>query len=93
MKLSLGVTSLALFLLSVLFVILLTLFESSLVGLSLTEERIISLLLLVLPAVSGMICGFLSIVRREARVWIGVLGTLLNALFALFHIFVLSFAG
>ena len=48
MKLSLGVKSLALFLVSVLFLLLLTLFESSLTGLSLTAERTISLLLLVL---------------------------------------------
>jgi hypothetical protein len=93
MKFSLGLKSLSLFLVSVLFLILLTLFESSLAGLSLTAERIISLLLLVLPAIIGIVFGILSIVRKESRRWIGILGILLNALFAVFHLFLLSFAG
>lgn len=93
MKSSLGMKSIIFFLLSVLFLILLTLFESSLAGFSLTAERIISLLLLIVPAVIGAVFGVFSIVRKESRRWLGVLGTLLNALFALFHLFVLSFAG
>ena len=93
MKFSLGVKSLSLFLVSVLFLILLTLFESSLASLSLTAERILSLLLLVLPAVLGIVFGIVSIVRKESRRWIGILGILLNALFAFFHLFLLSFAG
>jgi hypothetical protein len=93
MKLSLGVKSLVLLLLSTLFLVLLTLFESSLTGLSLTAERIISLLLLVLPATIGVVFGILSVVRKESRRWIAILGILLNALFAAFHLFLLSFAG
>jgi hypothetical protein len=93
MKLSLGIKSLSLFLVSALFLILLTLFESSLTGLSLTAERTISLLLLVLPAMIGIVFGIMSIVREESGRWIGILGILLNALFALFHLFLLSFAG
>lgn len=93
MKLSLGATSLSLFLLSVLFLILLTLFESSLTGLSLQTERTISLLLLVVPAIIGIVFGVGSIVRKEARRWLGILSILLNAGFALFHLFLLSFAG
>jgi hypothetical protein len=93
MKLSLGVISLSLFLASVLFLVLLTLFESSLTGLSLAAERTISLLLLVLPALLGIVLGIGSIVRKESRRWMGILGIVLNALFALFHIFLLSFAG
>ena len=93
MTFSLGLTSLSLFLVSVLFLVLLTLFESSLVGLSLTAERTISLLLLVLPAAIGIVFGVLSLVRKESRRWIGILGISLNTLFAVFHLFVLSFAG
>ena len=93
MKLSLGATSLSLFLLSVLFLILLTLFEASLTGLSLPIERTISLLLLVLPGIIGIVFGVGGIVRKEARRWLGILGILLNAGFALFHLFLLSFAG
>jgi hypothetical protein len=93
MKFSLGAKSIFLFVLSALLLILLTLFESSLAGLSLRAERILSLLLLIVPALIGTIFGVLSILRKESRRWMGILGTLLNALFALFHIFLLSFAG
>jgi len=93
MNLKLSTLSILFFLLSLLFLLLLTRFESSLTGLSLTAERIISLLLLVVPALAGIVFGVLSILRKESRRWLGVLGTLLNALFALFHLFLLSFAG
>ena len=93
MKLSLGTKSLFIFLLSVLLLVLLTVFESSLTGLSVTAERTISFLLLVLPAIIGIGFGMMSIVRKESRRWIGILGILLNTLFAVFHLFLLSFAG
>ena len=93
MNMSLGAKSLALFAVSVLFLILITLFESSLSGMSLTAEKILSALLLVVPAVIGIVFGVLSINRKEANRWMAILGILLNALFALFHIFVISFAG
>jgi hypothetical protein len=92
-KFSLGAISLLLFLLSVVFLILLTLFESSLAGLSISAEKWISGLGLVIPALIGAVFGMLSITRKEPKVWIGILGTLLNGLFALFHLFLLSFAG
>ena len=93
MNMSLGAKSLALFAVSVLFLILITLFESSLSGMSLTAEKILSTLLLVLPAVLGIVLGVLSLNRKEASRWMAIMGILLNALFALFHIFVISFAG
>jgi hypothetical protein len=93
MNLKLSTLSILFFFLSVLFLLLLTQFESSLAGLSLTDERILSLLLLVVPALVGIVFGVLSILRKESRRWLGILGTLLNALFALFHLFLLSFAG
>ena len=93
MKWSFGAKSMIFFLLAVSFLILMTLFEASLANLSLRAEKIISLLLLVLPAVVGMVFGILSVTRKEPRPWLGVLGTVLNALFALFHLFLLSFAG
>ena len=93
MRLSLGVKSVFLFVLSVVFLTLLTLFESSLLGLSLTAERVISLLLLVVPGVVGVVYGALSIARKESKRWIAILGILLNGLFALFQLFVISFAG
>ncbi len=93
MNLSLGVKSILLFVLSIVFLGGLTLFETSLVGLPITIERMISLLLLVLPGVAGVVCGFLGIVRKESKVWVAYLGILLNVLFALFQLFVISFAG
>lgn len=93
MNISLGAKSLALFVVSVLFLILITLFESSLSGMSLTAEKISSALLLVLPGVLGIVFGALGIIRKEASRWMSILGILLNALFALFQIFVISFAG
>ena len=90
---NLGAKSIFFFILSVLLLILLTLFESSLAGLSLSAEKMLSLLLLVVPAVIGAVFGVLSIVRKESRRWIAILGILLNALFAVFHLFLLSFAG
>jgi len=93
MKLSLAAKSIALFGLSVSFLLFLTLFESLFSGMSLTAEKVISVLLLVLPGLIGIRFGVLSIVRNESRRWIAILGILLNGLFALFHLFVISFAG
>ena len=93
MKISFGATSLVLFALSVLFLVLLTLFESSLSGMSLTTERIISALLLVLPGVIGIMLGMMGILRKELRVWVPILGLIVNTLFVLFQTAVLLFAG
>ena len=90
---NLGAKSLALFAVSVFLLILLTLFESLLLNLSITGERILSFLLLVLPTVIGVVLGVLGIRAREDKSWLSVLGIVLNALFAIFHLFVLSFAG
>jgi hypothetical protein len=79
--------------LSVLFLVLLTLFESLLTGLSNSLERLVSFVLLVLPGIIGITLGVLAVVRKESKRWIAVLGILLNTLFALFHLLVISFAG
>jgi nitrate reductase gamma subunit len=93
MNLSYGAKSLVAFGLSLLFLILLTLFESRLTSLSFASKRIVSFVLLVLPALAGLALGIISLVRKEAKAWMGILGILLNAMFALFHAAVLSFAG
>ena len=92
-KLSRGAISLALFVLSVIFLVLLTLFESSLSNLSSGAERIVSALFLVLPGIIGILFGISSFLRKEGNHWIAVTGIVLNALFALFHVFLLAFAG
>jgi len=93
MKWSFAAASLSLFAVSVLSLLLLTLFESSLTNMSVVAERLVSAILLVLPGVVGVILGVMSFVRKEAKRWMAVLGILLNALFALFFTFVLAFAG
>ena len=93
MKLSLGAQSILLFILSLVFLFLLTLFETSLSGMSLTAERIISALLLVLPGVIGIVLGIMGILRKEPRIWIAVLGVILNGVFVLFQTAILLFAG
>ncbi len=93
MELSRGVKSILRFVFSILFLVLITLVDALFSGLSTTVERIISLLLLVLPGVAGVVYGILSIMRKELRSWVAILGILLNGLFAVFHLFVISFAG
>jgi hypothetical protein len=93
MKLSFGAKSMIAFVLSVLFLILLTLFESLLSGVSAATERGISLAFLVLPGVIGVVYGILAVRHKESKIWVAYLGILINALFALFHSFVISFAG
>ena len=93
MDLSRGVKSILCFVFSILFLVLITLFDALFSGLSTTVERIISLLLLVLPGVAGVVYGILSIMRKELRSWVAILGILLNGLFAVFHLFIISFAG
>jgi len=89
----LATKSLILFGISVILLIALTLFDPLFTGLPPTVERIILFLFLVLPSVVGVIFGVMSLARKESKLWVGVLGTLLNGLFALFHLFILSFAG
>ena len=93
MNLSFGAKSIIAFVLSILFLILLTLFESLLSGVSAATERGISLAFLVLPGVIGVVYGILAVRHKESKIWVAYLGILLNALFTLFHIFVISFAG
>ncbi len=93
MNLSLGMKSIALFIITIIILVLLTLFESFLAGLSPTMERILSAVLLVLPALAGVILGVMSLTRKESKPWVAVIGIALNGLSALFHVFLLSFAG
>jgi len=93
MKLTLGAKSLILFGISILFLALITVFESFLLGFSNTAERILSLALLVAPGIVGVVIGVLGVLRKELRLWMACLGILLNGLFALFQLLVISFAG
>lgn len=93
MKSSFAYRSIAFFIISLGLLALLTVFEASLINLSTAAERIVSALLLVLPAVIGVLMGILSLSHKEAKRRLAVLGIALNSIFALFHVLVLSFAG
>lgn len=93
MKLSLAGRSLLLFGASIVLLIAFTLFESSMAKTSLQVERLITLLLFVLPAGAGVVLGVMSLVRREGRAWLAVIGVVMNAVFALFHLMIVIAAG
>lgn len=93
MKLRLSSASLFLFGLSIVLWILFTSFESALVGMSLTMERGITILTLILPAALGAVLGAIGLLHRDRHAGWAVAGMLLNGFFALFHLMVLAFAG
>jgi len=93
MKHNLAAISLLLFGISVLLLIGLTLSEAELLGLSAGAERLITFLLLILPAGAGAMLGVMSLMRGEGRNWLAAAGILLNTLFALFHLMIILFAG
>ncbi len=93
MEPNLGSTSILLFLISLAMLWIMTLFESFLSGLSTGWEKLVSVLILVVPAAIGVTFGILSLRRKEPKPWIAIAGILLNGAFAIFNILVLAFAG
>ena len=93
MKPSLAVTSFLLFGLAMIMWLALTIFEPALAGTPLNTQRVIVFFLLVLPAGIGAILGMTSLRHKENRVWMAIASTVLNTLFALFHIMIILFAG
>ena len=82
-----------LFGLSVIFWLSLTIFESALAGTSFAVQRAIVFLLLVFPAGTGAVLGWMSLLRKEGRAFQAIISIALNTLFALFHILIILFAG
>ena len=93
MKRNFASTSILMFIISLAMLWVLTLFEAFLSGLTTAMERLVSALILVLPAVVGVVFGILSLRRNEPKPWIAIAGILLNGAFAIFNVLVLSFAG
>lgn len=93
MKQSPAISSLILFGLSIILLVLWTLSESAFAGMSTAVERIITFAMLVLPAGGGAVLGVLSLIRREGRTGLAVAGIILNTLFALFHLMIVLLAG
>ncbi len=93
MKLNFAGASLLLFVVSIVSLVALTLFESALVGMSFDAQRLVTLMGLVLPAGIGFVLGVMSLVRKEGQTWLAITGIVLNILFALFHFMIVLFAG
>ena len=93
MNRSLATISQILFGILVIFLIAWTGFESAWAGMSTVTERILTVLLLVLPAGVGAVLGLLSLIHREGRAWLAITSIVLNSLFALFHLMIVLFAG
>lgn len=93
MKRNFASTSILMFIISLAMLWVLTLFESFLSGLTTAMERLVSVLILVLPAAVGVVFGILSLRRKEPKPWIAIAGILLNGAFAIFNMLVLAFAG
>ena len=93
MNLTHGKKSIILLAVSIVALLLLSYFESAFSGLSTSIERIVSFILLVLPGIAGVVFGVLGLVKKEPQKWIAILGVILNGLFVMFMLFVLSFAG
>lgn len=85
--------SFLLFGLSVLLLIVLTIFDPALARLSFSTQRVITFLLLVLPAGIGAVLGIMSLVYKEGRRLSVIASIILNSLFALFHLMIILFAG
>ena len=78
---------------SIFSLIAITIFESILVGASQGTQRLLTLFMLVLPAFIGCLYGVQSLRMSEPQRGLAITGTLLNALFGLFHIVIVLFAG
>jgi len=78
---------------SLLLLAALTVFESALAGVSPGVQRLLTLLVLVLPAGTGAGLGVMSLMRREGKAWQALTGVVLNTIFAVFHLAIVLFAG
>jgi hypothetical protein len=93
LKLSLAEKSILLLVSSIVALVVLTILDSQLAVLSFGMQRLITLMLLILPPTIGSAFGVASLVRKEGRTWLAVTGMVLNTLFAFFHMMIIMFAG
>ena len=93
MKFSLAIRSLLMFIVSIIFLVALTLGEAGMAGMSPGVERLITFVALVLAPGFGSVLGLMSLIRKERRTLLAIIGVALNTLFALFHLMIIFFAG
>ena len=93
MKPSHAVSSLFVFVASVILLLVFTLVDSEIAGTSRGTQRLIALVALVVAPGFGSMLGVMSLIRKEERAWLSVTGIVLNSLFAGFHLMVILLAG
>jgi len=93
MKLSFAVRSLLMLIVSIAFLIILTLADAALAQRSLAAQRLIALITLVLAPAFGSLLAVLGLIRKDGHRWLAVLCLIINTLFALFHLALVFFAG
>jgi len=93
MKLTYAVRSLLMLLISIAFLIILTLADRALAGISLNTQRLITVILLVLAPLFGAVLAVLGLIRKDGKTWLAIICLIANSLFALFHLALIFFAG
>ncbi|HKJ40412.1 MAG TPA: hypothetical protein VJ972_16705 [Anaerolineales bacterium] len=93
MKLNYAVRSLLILVLSIAFLLIFTLLDSTIADLSTMLQRVITILALVITPLIGTVLGVMSFLRKDGPVWLALICSAANALFALFSLAVVFFAG
>lgn len=93
MKLTYAVRSLLILIVSIAFLIILTLADRALAGTSIGMQRLITVILLVLAPLFGSMLAVLGLIRKDGKAWLAVICLIANTLFALFHLALVFFAG
>ncbi len=89
-----GIYSIILMFIPVLSVVVLTfILEPFVNNLSITIQRIIAVLTLLLPAVLGFILAVVGLVKKEDRKWIHIIGMIVNLLESLYFGLLVLIAG
>jgi hypothetical protein len=93
MKLNYAVRSLLILFLSIVFLLIFTLLDSTIADLSAILQRVITIVALVITPLIGTVLGVMSFLRKDGPVWLALICSVANALFALFYLAVVFFAG
>ncbi len=81
-------------LLELVFVVLIgVILDRTLAAVSLTIQRWIVVVALVLPAALGTVMGILALRHRDGPRWLALIGILINGLLAFFYIALVGIAG
>jgi len=93
MKLNYAVRSFLTLILSIIFLVILTLLDSTIADLSAVMQRVITILALVITPLTGAVLGLMSFLRKDGSAWLAIICSIVNVLFALFFLAVVLLAG